>query len=310
MSLPEVKLSSMARLLEAEKREWIQKLNWDPSSTLQKIETYVSSGLLPGYAAIENDEALAYLYYVSGDGWASIGNLFILEEDRERRIEKLLLNTALDILQKDSEVGRIESHCIFMGGYRVGDIFARRGFFSRRRLYMVRQPRETDLDSFTGEDMSLRPWRDAYLEEAAKTLFSSYRNGADYRLSRCYATTGSCLNLLENIVYRSSIGQFEPNSSFVSFKENHKLTGFILGSTIGRLQGHVVQIAVHPMEQGKGVGKRLIAALLKSFLQKNYRTVSLSVTEENTKALLWYVRLEFKTALNYPIFLWSRHSVS
>jgi ribosomal protein S18 acetylase RimI-like enzyme len=298
--------AAMATLLDTEKKEWENRLQWDISRPIERLRRLIAGGYLQGFAVVDGSEVLGYLYYVTGNDWAAIGNLFVLEKARDLQIEDTLLEAGLSRIRKRPQLRKIESHFISLAGPGIAQVFTRRGFISHTRYYMVREFGADDLERFRNPEPAAKSFEPARMGDIANVLYLSHRGGIDARLSRCYASEESCRSFLETILRYSSIGKIEPDASFVVYDPGNRPVGFALGSTIGYRHGHVVQISVCPEDQGSGLGRILMHSLLRSFSARKYESVSLSVTDGNQKALSWYTRLGFRSSWEYPVFVWSR----
>jgi ribosomal protein S18 acetylase RimI-like enzyme len=68
----------------------------------------------------------------------------------------------------------------------------------------------------------------------------------------------------------------------------------------------IPQIAVHPSYQGLGIGNGLMNRSLELLKSWEYRSVGLTVTEQNRRAFEWYRRLGFATRKEFGAYVWQR----
>jgi ribosomal protein S18 acetylase RimI-like enzyme len=82
----------------------------------------------------------------------------------------------------------------------------------------------------------------------------------------------------------------------------HRIVGYQIstGSTMG---GHLARLAVHPEVQQRGIGKALVADLLKRFQQRNARWLTVNTQNDNVASLALYQRAGFRfTGETYPVY--------
>lgn len=84
-----------------------------------------------------------------------------------------------------------------------------------------------------------------------------------------------------------------------------RLAGVILGCRLLGKQGFILQVAVRPEEQGKGVGERLVRDLVAEFQSAGLERAILGVTKTNPAVCL-YTRLGFKPLQTIHAFVWHR----
>jgi ribosomal protein S18 acetylase RimI-like enzyme len=113
------------------------------------------------------------------------------------------------------------------------------------------------------------------------------------------------LRFLNNIVRFPGCGLFDPGSSFVvAHKPMRNLIGVILCSRVRHDVGHVTQVCVLPEYRAQGIGEALLAATAASLRQRDFSSLSLTVTEANTGAVQLYQRLGFQTQRIFDAFVW------
>jgi len=68
--------------------------------------------------------------------------------------------------------------------------------------------------------------------------------------------------------------------------------------------GHVTQLCVLPEYRSHGIGQSLLAATAVNLQQRNFSTLSLTVTEANTHAVDLYRYLGFDIKRVFDAFVW------
>ena len=68
--------------------------------------------------------------------------------------------------------------------------------------------------------------------------------------------------------------------------------------------GHITQVCMLPEFRGKGIGEALIAATRESVRRRNFKMLSLTVTEANNRAVSLYLRLGMSIVRVFDAFVW------
>lgn len=111
---------------------------------------------------------------------------------------------------------------------------------------------------------------------------------------------------------REVFGGYDP-SIFTAFYEyygkttlvaesNGRVVGFILGFKHTPLEGRVFWLAVRPGFQSRGIGRRLLTAILSTFRQVGAVSATLEVRVSNKKAQALYSQMGFRVAGIYPSY--------
>jgi ribosomal-protein-alanine N-acetyltransferase len=84
--------------------------------------------------------------------------------------------------------------------------------------------------------------------------------------------------------------------------DNGELIGYQISNSLPT-GGHLARIAVKPSEQGKGLGKILLADLTNRFVDMGTQRITVNTQEDNSTALGLYERNGFiRTGETYPVF--------
>src|ERR1700759_2435707 len=108
--------ASLRPLLDAESRQWSERLEWDYRSSADLLLQYLDSRVLPGYVAVEGGRVIGYVFFVYEDTKAVIGDVFAVAARNSatppHEIESRLLNHLIELLQNSPGVDRIESQLL------------------------------------------------------------------------------------------------------------------------------------------------------------------------------------------------------
>ena len=136
-------------VLEMEGELWKQRLHWDYRHSAQLLMQYLDNHMLPGYAALEGEQAVGYVFSVYEESKAVVGDVFAIPNRHEgslggagsaHAIEERLLTHLLELLLNSPQVERIESQLLLHPAGTHSSLFADAGFQIFRRLFMVQPP--------------------------------------------------------------------------------------------------------------------------------------------------------------------------
>jgi ribosomal protein S18 acetylase RimI-like enzyme len=283
----------LSRVLEAEGELWEQRLHWDYRASARLLMQYLDSHALPGYAALEANQPVGYVFSVYEETKAVIGEVFALPGalDGAQEIEETLLRHLLELLTNSPQVDRIESQLLLHPSGALDEVFRKTGFKVFRRFFMVqdlhghwRLPK-TALPA----GLELRPWCEDDLEPAARLICEAYQDHPDSIINEQYRTVHGATRFLNNIVRFSGCGAFSaPVSHVVMERGGHACVALLLGSRVSPQSGHITQICVHPEYRRRGLARMLLSLGAFCFLHEGASEISLTVTEANSPAIDLY----------------------
>jgi len=301
--LNEIAARDLRALLAEESEHWEGELYWD----YEDVRSAVASGLdrraLTGFVLQDGGRSVAYSYYMLDGGRAIVGSLFAAVGFRGQGFEEELLDAVLLAAQRHPGNDRVESQTLFSTAPAADTRFARVGFKSRGRRYLVRALAEP-LPGVEG-GWRLRALRREDIPAVARVVYRSHEGSLDAALNLTYGNLASCRSFVETLVLRAGCGHFDPEASLVA-EEAGALTGVLLGSRLSTTNGHICQVSVLPEGQGRGLGGALCAAALRAFRQQGLKTASLSVTVDNHGAYRLYERQGFRLRKEFMAHAWVR----
>jgi ribosomal protein S18 acetylase RimI-like enzyme len=294
-------------LLEDEIRLWANALCWDYSGSAEMILRYMDAKFLPGYAAVSRGRVFGYSFFVYENSKGVIGDLFVSEggngADRQE-VERRLLTHVIETLQQSPGVHRIEAQLLAHEAGQAAKPFLSQGFSRHARLFMTLPLTNLANEPMTLSKVAIRRWIEQDYQPSAGVITAAYRNHVDSEINDQYRTLTGSLRFLNNIVRFPGCGTFDPESSFVALDRSQALAGVILCSRVRHDVGHVTQICVLPEYRSYGVGKALLAATVQNLRQRQFSSLSLTVTEANTRAVELYCHLGFETKRVFDAFVW------
>ncbi len=299
-------------LLERESREWSESLAWDYHGSAEMILRYVDAKILPGYAAVSRGRVCGYAFFVYEGSKGVIGDLYVENgqggEASVRALEEQLLTHVIETLQNSPGIHRVEAQLLMHPADAVARPFLEEGFHRYRRLFMVwplNGRREAAAVPAMPPDIHVRRWSEADFSSAATVITVAYRNHVDSEINDQYRTVGGSQRFLNNIIRFPGCGVFDIESSLVAIhKPSKTMVALILCSRVKEDVGHVTQVCVVPEHRGRGIGEGLMLASADNLWRRRFKSLSLTVTEANERAVELYKKLGFHIARVFDAFVW------
>jgi ribosomal protein S18 acetylase RimI-like enzyme len=301
--LPEWSPAALRPLLNEESEHWGRELHWDFGEVASAVLSGLDRGALFGRVAREGGRPLAYCYYMVDGGRVIVGSVYAARGHRGLGLEERLLDAVIADAQARPGHGRVECQTLFSTAPDADARFARAGFTSRRRHYLVRSLAPLPVPSSNG--FRLRSVRRDDLPAVAALIHKSHEGSLDAALNLTYATPALCRGFVETLVLRAGCGRFNAEASLLAEGKDGPL-GVVLASELSRTNGHICQVSVDPSGQSRGLGSLLLVSALDALRRASFETASLSVTVGNGRAYTLYTRLGFKLRKEFAAHAWVR----
>ena len=305
-------------VLEAEGELWRERLHWDYRASAKLLMQYLDSHMLPGYAALEAEQPVGYVFSVYEETKAVIGEVFALEGagspldggSSAHAIEETLLKHLLELLVNSPQVDRIEAQLLLHPSGSHSGVFRSAGFEVYRRLFMVQNlnghwtPPAVSLPG----GLELRVWSEEDLAPAARLICEAYRGHPDSLINDQYRTVHGSTRFLNNIVRFAGCGTFSaPVSHVVVDRTRREPIALVLGSRVSPQSGHITQLCVHPSYRRQGLARLLLSVAAFCFMRQGATEISLTVTEANTRAIDLYRDEGYTCNHVFDASVWQRH---
>ncbi len=95
--------------------------------------------------------------------------------------------------------------------------------------------------------------------------------------------------------------EYHPTTTLIA-ESNDRVVGFVLGFKHTPLEGRIFWLAVHPSYQSRGVGTKLLIAILGIFRRMGAVSATLEVRVSNKRAQSLYSIMGFKMTSIYPSY--------
>ena len=305
VDLRQVRSKTLENLFQEEILRWREELHWDYRPSVDLIRRFVDSRALGGSVATEDGEPAGYGFYVLEDHKGLIGGLFVSPRTQQTPITQRLLREMLGSLRATPRLQRIEAQ-LMPFGTEIDPAFLTPDFKLHTRQFMLLPLRDAKT---SGRPLSpglrMEPWSDRMFEPAAHLIQLAYADHVDAEINDQYRSESGGMKFLRNIVLLPGCGMFLPEASFVVRPTGeNRLAGMILTSTVAGRVGHTTQICVLPGYQGHHIGRQLMEHSIDVLRQRNYESLSLTVTASNRRAVDLYERLGFRTIKTFAAGVW------
>lgn len=305
--------SAIVPLMAEEARMWLTDLGWDYSAIQRVLCSFIRKKMLPGYAAFADGKALVgYTFFLANQSRGSIGGLFTtptLPTEKAQYVADELLELAITCFQDSSDIDRIEAQVLAFNGQDHARVFIKHGFTHYPRVYLVRNINAGIVEKEPAAPAKIIAWDSTLIHRAAVMTAASYINHPDYEILKDYHTPANCENYLRGLMANPGCGVFLTDASFMCLDDNGNPCGYVICSRISDGRALIPQIATHPAWQGRGLGAALMSRCLRQLQTMSYRSVSLVVTGENSRAFEWYRRIGFQPHREFGAFIWNRQSM-
>jgi ribosomal protein S18 acetylase RimI-like enzyme len=307
IDLRQATVRQLEPLLLEEASHWREELHWDYRSALELIKRFLDARALSGCAALKNNTAVGYSFYVLEDYKGLIGGLYVSPSQDQAPIGRRLLEEMLYNMRALPQMHRIEAQLMPFGG-PVDEALREQGFRLHTRKFMLldlqkQNERAAGIDS----GMRLDRWNDRYFDPCAKLIYLAYANHIDGDINDQYRSRHGALKFLKNIIHLPGCGQFLPSASFVlRHPGSDDLVAAVLTSEVAAGVGHTTQLCVQPGFQGHGLGRMLMKVSSDALRNMHYKELSLTVTADNHAAVALYEKLGFSTIKLFTAGVWPR----
>jgi ribosomal protein S18 acetylase RimI-like enzyme len=294
-------------LMEEEEKAWMSDLGWDYSSIRQILISFIRQKLLPGFVAVAREkEAIGYAYFLVNQAKGIIGALYVSKTSRSQEVVEELLSLSISCLKEEQNIKRVEAQIMPFHNMNLTAAFTQHGFSYYPRYYLV-----LDLDTFANglespSAHTIVPWDSGYLERAAEMTMISYRDQTDAEICEDYRSKAGCASYLRSLVENPGCGVFMPEASYISLNAQNAPCGYVICCRISSGAGMIPQIAVHPSQQGQGLGNALMIRTFEQLRAMGFHSISLTATKKNQRAFDWYQRLGFRIRKEFGAYVWER----
>ena len=273
----------MAECFEREAARWRAHLDWDTTATWNALDGARRSGTVPGFVTRdERGAVVGWTYYVLHGGDLQIGALVAPSPAVGAAL--------LDAVLASPEAVLADRSLFFAYTETPGmmEVLAQRGFHVGMAHYVVRE-----LAAPASVKATLPSWRDEALGEVAEVLRAAY--GVDCR--RAFVPSGALddwRQYVQQLTLTTGCGQFLPELSPLAPAAGGGLDGAAIVTRVSATTAHLAQLAVRSEAGGRGLGRRLLAAVMDGVAARGFTRISLLVSDTNARGRRLYAAHGFE----------------
>ena len=303
--------TALAPLLRDEGARWSRRMSWDYTASINLLLEYLDTRVLPGFVALDRGRIAGYCFAVFEGTKAVVGDVYSFGETEQisNPVGDVLLTHLLEMLQATPGVDRVESQLLM---YPTGALppFLAAGFQAHPRLFMMGElshPAYMQNIAMPTAGLRLERWQPEAYEAAAELIHRCYLGHGDAQINDQYQTVAGAQRFLHNIIRFPGCGTFDPAASLLLRDERTgSLQAIILCSLIRADVGHITQLCIKPALRGLGLGRVLLAHTAEVLRHTGAQSLSLTVTEANTRAVALYEALGFTTQHRFDAMTWDK----
>lgn len=288
---------------------WQRRLRWDYHDTAELIRNYAAMRALEGLALVADGEVAGYCYWVHEGAKSLIGDLFVRAAWRTAAYENFLLGGALRAMRGGGTLPgcarRVEAQLMQIAT-RASALLPE-GPRPRvyPRLFMLRPSMAGEPAARGGRaGLAFQCWGMQWTEPAAALIAEVYQGHVDSEINDQYRSREGASRFLRNIVQHPGCGVFLPGASFAAIAGDGSLAGLTLATRVARETGHIAQLCVRGDWRGTGLAFELLRLSLAGLRDAGTHEVSLTVTEQNARAVALYERTGFHAMHRFDALVW------
>ena len=297
---------SLEPLLAEETAAWWDTLEWDFEKSADLVRRFIDLRALNGYALVEDDVAVGYVYHVLEENKGLLGDLYVMRAQRTVERENLLLRAALDSVMAHPQITRIESQ-LMMLQFSTTRVVPCAGSLSAfdRNFMRIDLRRATLAEGHVRRPVYIDRWTDQLHDASAQLIAAAYARHVDSLINDQYRSALGARRFLYNIIQYPGCGSFFRPASYAAYEPSRGvLCGISLASLVSQDCGHITQICVSPETKGAGIGHELMRQSLIALREVGCRAASLTVTAANEDAVALYERVGFRTVRRFSAYVW------
>lgn len=294
-----------------------ERYGWFVTSLMRPLVKGLASGRFEGYVAQAGRRTAGIVAYAEYRGTARISILHVSNEWRNLGVDEQLLDAALADMRDDPArlpPRRILSEAMVVSHHDQDAMWGSRGFSVVPRLIMrttlerpAARPRMVlarDAATRDGRPFRLRGWQAADIRPVTEVLRKASGSSVDRDIYPELLDPEQAGAALRGIA-AGSCGRFDRRCTGVATTPGGAPIGVVLCSRCRPGEAFIIEVAVEPDWQGRGVGTALVGRSVELLAGQGVTSVSLGVTRSNAAALRLYERAGFRPAGEFGSYSWT-----
>jgi ribosomal protein S18 acetylase RimI-like enzyme len=293
----------LAPIYDAERRRWLQLLQWDSLAACGEIEHARVTWGLPGFVAIDHAGRIRGMaYYLLEADRIDIGAI-VSESDAATDVLLDGILTVADALDLGTvRALTLDAAAALGSALNTRDFHVEPHLYLSRRLQVAEDPQPSRAERLWARLVDrttpvvtpgpLDAWQDDDVEPAAALLARSY-DRASGSLFAPNHEAGEWSRYVRNLVTHVGCGVLNRQMTQV-LREGDDIRALALITDIAPRVAHLVQLAVDPTGRGARVGEALVERSCQQLREAGYDALTLLVASTNAPARALYDRLGFR----------------
>jgi ribosomal protein S18 acetylase RimI-like enzyme len=280
----------MAPLFRAETARWASTLEWDAASSFQEVERGRQLRTVSGFVALdERREVAGWTYYLVHEGALQIGGFVSNSE--------ACTTMLLSAVMRDPQADGADVVTLFVFSDAPGLVQAARDhrLAVSRYWYLAR-------DVEPGRRVAVRDARKWRMDDAPATVDLLMRAYGAPDGGRPFAPRGQRSDweqYVKQIIEARGCGTLMPEACFCVPAGPGRLSAVALVSRVGPHTGHLVQLAVDPQFQRRGIGSSLVESACDAVAAAGCRKITLLVAGQERRARALYDGAGFESVASF-----------
>ena len=298
-------------LLTEQSAVWHRRLRWEYRASTELLLGYLDAHILPGYVALEGGKAahgkiVGYAFCVYEGNKAVIGDIYAAASNPSPlAVTHTLTRHLLETLHASPDIRRIEAQLLLFDAGTLPPAFP--GFEVYPRLFLELDLSLSQPSPLFAPDIEALRWSATHYNPAAELIHDAYAGHIDSDINDQYRTLAGSLRFLHNVIRFPGCGTFDPDASFTLRDRNTgALAAVILCSRVAPDTAHITQLCVAPSHRGRRLGQQLLHLCLRHLPTRNYRALTLTVTEANAPAVRLYTAAGFRTRHRFDALVYNK----
>ena len=252
-----------------------------------------------GYA--DNNKVLAYLEYEPVS--ENKVSFLILYASKKLRGSSDLYKFLMESLYYCKKEGYSKFVCTVppLRSFPVASLLLKVGFKKYQRVEMELCLEKTIHPYQEQDNIITKSFHQNKIEQLTKLMSRSFAGSIDGEIYSEFFTPSGQKMVLNQIV-EGKHGKFLNEESLFLLEKN-ELIGYGLVTSRDLETCFLMDFAIDPQKQGKGLSKKLLHRMIFKLRQKGYKKMRLAVTRDNIKAFNLYKSMGFKGISSFYVFL-------
>ena len=298
----DAKAEVVGQALTAEADRWRSDLAWDVSEAWQSIEPARTGGSLPGFLAVDfSGHVVGWTCFLLHHGTLQVAVLTARAPEVTSALVKAIVSSP------DAQHADAHSVCVRDAAPLVRETLITHGFSAVTYRYLTMTPKRRVADGPRGQGtgdgaripMVSRGFRSSDVDALVSLCARAYPSH-DVRAFAPLGSDDEWRDYVRGLIAGPGCGRLVADASRVSDGRTG-IDGALIATDLGLGTGHIAQVVVDPLLQGRGIGGALVADAIDVFAARGYSRVTLLVSADNHHASRVYSQHGFRNRASFVV---------